>query len=169
MQEVAPVFPEILLSKYTLSSILLTNFLKEKEGQKYHASRFQLFDKKCIYRHAKITPKKTGQFVTFWNRNTEGNTIPFHSDDMFDFFIISTMSKNKIGQFIFPKAILEEKNIISTIQKEGKRGFRIYPSWDKPRNQRAIETQNWQLSYFYEFDTDADLKKIFEQDYEAPC
>ncbi len=27
--------------------------------------------------------------------------------------------------------------------------MRVYPSWDKPTNKTAIQTQLWQLDYFF--------------------
>ncbi|EMM78684.1 MepB domain protein [Leptospira santarosai str. 2000030832] len=47
---------------------------------------------------------------------------------------------------IFPKQVLFEKGIVSG----RKRGFRVYPSWDKPTNKQALQTQKWQLAYFLE-------------------
>ncbi len=52
------------------------------------------------------------------------------------------------GQFIFPKSILLVKGILSDGEKDGKRGFRVYPPWDKAVNKQAKQTQQWQLQYF---------------------
>lgn len=103
---------------------------------------------KTIHRTANITPKKIGQFVSIWKRNQEGITVPYEISDDFDFMIISTKKDNKAGQFIFPKAALLEQGIISTENKEGKRGIRVYPPWDTPENKQAIKTQAWQVVYW---------------------
>ncbi len=135
----------------------------EKEGTAYEACSFQLNSKSIIYRVAKITPTKIGQFVSIWKRNATGQTEPYHSNDDFDFMIISTRSKGLFGQFIFPKSILLEKGIISSDTKQGKRGIRVYPTWDIALNKQAKETQLWQRSYFVEITQDPNSKKIAKQ------
>ena len=70
-----------------------------------------------------------------------------------------------MGQFVIPKSVLIEKGIISTSKKEGKRGFRVYPIWDKTINKQAVLTQQWQLNYFFEINDDLDLsfvKKLYQ-------
>ena len=42
------------------------------------------------------------------------------------------------------------KSILSKPGKEGKRGFRVYPDWDKVENKQAEKTQKWQLEFFLE-------------------
>ncbi|KAA3649029.1 MAG: MepB family protein [Bacteroidetes bacterium] len=130
----------------------------ENEGQEYDALQFKLNDSIVIHRTAKQTPKINGQFVTFWRRNNVGFTCPFHQTDEFDFFFIQIKNENKLGLFIFPKAVLIDRNIVSTTNKIGKRGFRVYPPWDIPTSKQAIETQNWQLAYFVNL-RDLDFEK----------
>ena len=101
-----------------------------------------------IVREAKITPKKIGQFVSIWKRNNEGITGPRHVNDDFEFLIIHCTAGKNRGQFIFPKSILIEKEIISTTEKEGKRGFRVYPPWDEPQSKQAIKTKACQVKFF---------------------
>jgi hypothetical protein len=43
---------------------------------------------------------------------------------------------------------LIEKGIITHLDKEGKRGFRIYPPWDVTTNKQAQKNQIWQSNYF---------------------
>ncbi|WP_244310256.1 MepB family protein [Leptospira noumeaensis] len=142
----------------------LTNVQIESESNEYDACHFQVKNIKIRYRKAKITPKKTGLFVTLWKRNQLGITEPFDKKDNTDIYLISTNQKGKIGYFIFTKQVLNEKGIL-TGKYEGKRGFRIYPSWDKPNNKQAITTQNWQKLYFADLtekDTDLDsIRKLF--------
>jgi hypothetical protein len=116
-------------------------------------------DKKIISREAKITPKKIGQFVSVWKRNEKGVTEPHELTDDFEFYVIKCKSENRNGQFIFPKEELAKRGIVSTPQKEGKRGFRVYPPWDKAENKQAIKTQAWQLNYFEE-----NIDKNFKED-----
>lgn len=153
--------PKIILKAYTENSLQIRAFSFEAEGKEYKSCQFDLNQKKCIYREAKTTPEKFGQFVTFWKRNKKKIPEPFHTNDPIDFYLVTTKSENKFGQFIFPRTILLEKNIISTDKKEGKRGFRIYPIWDTPENKQAKKTQQWQLNYFFEFNSKVNLKELF--------
>lgn len=116
--------------------------------EEYVGHNGQLPEYTIKFRKAKITPKKIGQFVTVWQRNATGITEPYTSADPFDFYIIMTKDHDQIGFFIFPRAILAEKGILTTAKKEGKRGFRVYPDWDTPTNKQAIKTQQWQNLYF---------------------
>ena len=77
-------------------------------------------------------------------------------------YIVNVRTENHFGQFVFSKAILIKKGIISTGKKEGKRGFLVYPKWDIPNNKHAEQTQKWQLDYFYEINTTTDLKRVSE-------
>lgn len=133
----------------------------ESESKEYDACQFLLNDSQIIYRKAKITPKKSGQFVTFWRRNKEGITAPFHENDSFDYYIINVKKENRLGQFVFPKSVLIEKGIVATDKKDGKRGFRVYPIWDDVNNKQAQKSQEWQLKHFYEPNEKANLLKFF--------
>ena len=137
---------------YDQCGLELTNLKLNSESLEYGACSFELNNKKIQYRFSKITPKKTGQFVTIWKRNNHGITIPFDISDDLDFIIIGAKRENDLGQFIFPKSILAEKGIISRDNKEGKRGIRIYPPWDDVTNKQAEKTQIWQTKYFFTFD-----------------
>lgn len=140
----------------------LSDLQIESEGQEYHAARFKLDEQKIIYRKAKITPKKIGQFVTCWRRNSKGITTPFHTHDDFDSFIIAVETNSQLGLFVFPKSILEQQGIISTDKKDGKRGFRIYPPWDEPTSKQAIRTKKWQLEYFADVNIDSSLHNMIK-------
>lgn len=136
----------------------------EAESADYNAYHFYLNRKSICYRLAKITPTKTGQFVTLWKRNKNGSIAPFDFLDLIDFVIISVRKNDLFGQFIFPKSILLEKGIFSTSLKEGKRAIRVYPPWDETTSKQAQKTQQWQLLYFYKIlpETNCDVfKSIF--------
>ena len=145
---------------YDKCSLRISEFEKEPESKEYDACRFELNGLNIVCRNAKITPKKVGQFVTFWKRNKNGITEPLNENDQFHFFVINVRKENKLGQFIIPKSTLIEKGLISTKKKDGKRGFRVYPSWDTTNNKQAEKTQKWQLNYFVEFDSNSDLKLV---------
>lgn len=127
---------------------IISNYQQDLESTAYNACSYEVDGEKIIERTAKITPKKIGQFVTCWKRNAKGITQPFEDSDNFDFFIIKVVDDNFAGYFKFSKAVLIKNGIISTENKEGKRGFRIYPIWRKPISKQAIKTQTWQLEYF---------------------
>lgn len=128
----------------------IRNLIVEKESQDYCAAQFELNNSKIIFRKAKITPTKIGQFVTLWKRIDYKPIQPFSSTDDFDLVIINCETPSSFGQFVFPKTILKEKGYLQSQSKKGKLGFRVYPSWDKTKNKQAQQTQNWQLKYFIE-------------------
>lgn len=142
---------ETLLSakKLIFDKFDFSNAEKENESEEYSAYRFQFQNKNICYREAKITPTKTGQFVTLWKRNKTGIIEPFDDSDLIDFVIISVKQNEDWGLFIFPKNILLEKGVFSTKTKEGIRATRVYPIWDETTSKQAQKTQKWQLNYFF--------------------
>ncbi|MFN5985137.1 MAG: MepB family protein [Fluviicola sp.] len=124
----------------------------QKESSEYEACSFKLNDKLIQYRKAKITPTKTGQFVTIWKRNSDGITEPFSYLDTLDFIVITVIKDTNRGQFIFPKALLLKHSIIRNETKDGKRGIRVYAPWDKVTSKQAEKTKAWQTGYFVNFD-----------------
>jgi len=151
--------PSILLKiqdlLFTPAKLNMHNIVLEQEGQEYDACHFKVENFTMQFRSSKITPTKVGQFVTFWKRNSDGITMPHETSDQFDFLIINATCENKIGLFIFPKKALQQHDYISENGVGGKRGFRVYPSWDITDNSQAIKTQKWQLLYFLHIQTDS--------------
>jgi hypothetical protein len=125
-----------------------TNPKLNSESAEYGACSFELNGKMIQHRVSKITPTKTGQFVTIWKRNKEGITEPFDISDDIDFIIITSRNGDNLGQFIFPKAVLADKGIITSNGKKGKRGIRVYTPWDSATNKQSQKTQAWQTKYF---------------------
>lgn len=143
---------EFLYLKKLLSeidNIEISQATVELESSEYGACRFVLNNSKILFRTAKITPTKTGQFVTLWKRINQGPIQPFDNTDRIDLFIISVRKDNHFGLFIFPKEVLISKEIVSN-KKEGKRAIRVYPPWDITTSRQAQKTQKWQLEYFLE-------------------
>lgn len=153
-------FNKIRAEVYDRCNFEISNYSIESESQEYAASRFELNGRKIRYRNAKVTPKKIGQFVTYWKRNSNGITEPLQETDEIDFYVITACFNNQFGQFVFPKSILIKKGIISSETKQGKRGFRVYPIWDKVTSKQAKKTQDWQLKYFYLCNEHTDLKEV---------
>jgi hypothetical protein len=154
---------------YDKCGFVLTNLKPNSESVEYGACSFELDGQKVEHRISKITPTKTGQFVTIWKRNNKGVTEPFDVMDDIDFVVITSKSGDSIGQFIFPKSVLADKGIISQNGKDGKRGIRVYPSWDTATNKQAEKTQSWQTKYFVTIksknSTDLDFtRKLFNDE-----
>ena len=105
---------------YDKCALEISDFKTETEGKEYNACRFQLNGLSILSRSAKITPKKVGQFVTFWKRNENGSIEPFNENDHIDFYTVNVMTENKFGQFVFPKSVLIKKGILSTKKKRRK-------------------------------------------------
>lgn len=146
---------------YDHCGLKVSNHIWDRESKEYEASTFQLNALHVISRKAKITPKKTGLFVTLWKRNTTGETAPYHESDKIDLFIINVVQGPHMGQFVFPRDVLMEKGIVSSAKKSGRRGFRVYPSWSLATNRTAQNTQKWQTEYFLEIglNSETDLNK----------
>ncbi|WP_229201295.1 MepB family protein [Arcticibacterium luteifluviistationis] len=151
---------EIKTAVYDKCGLEVSCFKAESESKEYDACRFLLNGKNVLCRNAKITPKKVGQFVTFWKRNGKGPIEPFNESDEIDFYVVNVKTENAFGQFVFPKSILIQKGIISTEKKEGKRAFRVYPIWNTANNKQAERTQKWQLDYFFEINDAIDFDRV---------
>jgi hypothetical protein len=128
----------------------LSDLEADQEAKEYSGCNFMVNHMNIKFRTSKITPTKTGQFVTLWKRNEKGITTPFDYSDKFDFYLIAARKQQNFGVFIFPKEVLVQKGILSHEKKTGKRGIRIYPTWDTVESKQAIATQKWQTQYFLE-------------------
>ena len=153
---------EIINQVYKKCSLIISNFKIETESKEYNACQFNLNDLQIICRSSKITPKKVGQFVTFWKREINQPIAPFDENDTFDFFVVNIENKKQLGQFVFPKSLLVKKGIISTANKKGKLAFRVYPAWNVTESKQAIASQKWQLNCFYEITENMDLKRVID-------
>lgn len=137
----------------------------EAESIEYGACRFAINGHNTVFRVAKITPTKIGQFVTIWKRPIVGGEIvPFDISDGVTFVIISVSDEIHSGQFIFDRDILVAKDIMSRDGKGGKRGIRVYPPWTNPVAKAALKTQQWQLQYFLSIaiNGSVDLVRVLE-------
>ncbi len=135
---------------YEPSGIKLTSEpTPELESTDYGACCFALNNKKILFRIAKTTPTKIGQFVTLWKRpNPKGEIAPFDLSDQIEFVVIHVSDGVNHGQFIFDQKILISKGVMSKNHQGGKRAIRVYPAWTSPTAKDAIKTQSWQLQYF---------------------
>ncbi|MPT32296.1 MAG: hypothetical protein E2600_11665 [Chryseobacterium sp.] len=138
-------------------NLQLSEITPDLECEEYSGFNFKINQTNYKFRKSKLTPKKVGQFVTFWKRDLYGKTVPFDVNDDFAFYIISIEESENSGFFVFPKVILEKENLISSEQKTGKRGFRIYADWHFPNNKQAEKTKLWQTEYFINYSDSDEL------------
>lgn len=157
-------FPTALVLMKTLVfdpfKFKIQNLVTSVESSAYAACHFEINGSNIVFRSAKITPTKTGQFVTVWKRNAKGLTQPYELSDDFDCMVIHVESGMHSGQFILPKTALIKHGIITDGIQPGKRGIRVYPPWDETNNNQAQKTQKWQLDYFLDTSTTVNLEKI---------
>ncbi len=152
---------------YSPAHLNVSNIIREAESSDYGACRFVISGCHVVFRIAKTTPTKIGQFVTLWKRSAPLNKIaPIDTQDGVDFIVINVSNNNNNGQFIFNKSLLVSKGIMSSHGKGGKRAIRVYPPWAKPVANDAIKTQQWQVPYFFSIPPDGTtdslkIRKIF--------
>ncbi|MFB6435766.1 MepB family protein [Streptomyces sp. NPDC056411] len=120
----------------------------EPESAEYGAHSFTLDGRAVRFRVGKTTPTKVGQFVTVWQRSADGPIRPFDVADGVDLFVISSREGSHFGHFVFPCAVLAERDIVSRNGAGGKRGFRVYPPWVTTGSRQARATQTWQVRHF---------------------
>ena len=126
--------------------------LHEAESADYGACRFRLDGHNIVFRVAKTTPTKIGQFVTLWTRRRPGDAIePLDASDPVDFVVVCTSNAAHNGQFIFDRKILIEKGVMSSRETVGKRAIRVHPPWSNPVATEAVRTQKSQLRYFLDY------------------
>jgi len=143
-------------------NLYITDIEKDLECEEYSGFNFVVNNIQIKFRKAKITPTKTGQFVTLWKRNKETKkTEPFNQKDQYTFYIILTETDENFGFFFFTKEILIKNQIISSCSKVGKLGFRVYPKWDNAESKQALKTQSWQKLFFIDV-ADENFLKTFE-------
>ena len=142
---------------YKVCGFRSTDLMREAESAEYYAHYYNISNKSVKFRIAKITPTKSGQFVTMWKRGEDGIIKPYDQSDNIDFFVINVAYEDKIGQFVFPQATLIAKNIFSLNDKGGKRAIRVYSPWDKVSSRQALLTQKWQMQYFIEITPDTTI------------
>ncbi|MGK5040422.1 MepB family protein [Janthinobacterium sp. GB1R12] len=123
----------------------------EAESAEYGACRAELHGKRLVLRMAKTTPTKTGQFVTVWKRPHPGAEIaPLDEADPVDAVVIAVADGDGVrhGFFIFSRAVLIERGVMSRPGAGGKRALRVYPPWCAPESIQAQRTQRWQAQWF---------------------
>ncbi|MDG9688410.1 MepB family protein [Streptomyces sp. DH18] len=134
-------------SVYDPSGFTCSQPVPEPESADYAAHGFTLDGRMVVFRVARTTPAKAGQFVTVWQRSAEGPIRPYDADDGVDLFVVGTRDAGRFGQFVFPLGVLCERGIVSRDGAGGKRGFRVYPPGAVTTGRQARATQAWQVTY----------------------
>ena len=150
---------------------------KEPENAEYGGCTFKLDDRSVTFRIGKITPQRPGNFVALYDR-VRGITVPVDTRYREIDFLVVDVSDQKAanrGQFVFPKATLLKRGIISNglteqdrlNRKKGKLSFRVFPPWANPKP-TAVKTQKWQGSFFFPIPNEAKadfklVRSLFEK------
>lgn len=120
---------------YEPNDLTVKSVQEEKQNSTYGAGRFQLSSRTVRFRVANITPRKTGQFVAFWEKDVSNKNQPYVYEEAPDLLVITTFKNKKaFGQFVFPKEVLLKRNILRSPSTKGKMAIRVYPIWDNPSN-----------------------------------
>ena len=121
----------------------------DSEAREYGGLRFTLAGRKVVFRVAKVTPTKVGQFVTLWKRPCPGGEIaPLDSEDDIDFVVVHVSTEGRCGQFVFDRETLLSRGVFAINGRGGKRAFRVYPPWSQPVARQAVQSQRWQTECF---------------------
>ncbi len=145
---------------YHPSGMMIMNVFVEQESKDYGACRLELDNRKVVFRVAKTTPVKVGQFVTVWQRPHLGDSyVPFNSKDGVEFLVVSVSDTTHRGQFVFDKDILIQQGVMGNGGARGKGAFRVYAPWINPDNRSALKAKEWQCRYFFSQDS-LDLEKV---------
>ena len=140
------------------------NIEPEMESKEYGALKFTLNGQRVLYRQAKTTPKKIGQFVTIWKREHPNSEIaPIDLKDGVDWVIIATDEGANFGVFVFSAQLLAKKGVFSEEKKGGKRAIRVYAPWTTPTAAQAKRTKNWQTKYFLDFENSDAILQSFNR------
>lgn len=146
------------VGKFTTAT--LENLFIEEQNREYEGVTFSIGKQTFRSRKAKITPKKAGYFVVFWEKDVENNNQPYEAATAPDKLVITVFDQEKIGQFIFPKEILLKKRILSQGEIKGKMAMRVYPNWVEELNKTAAATQKWQREFFVDLTDRFDSKRL---------
>ncbi|MBD8005068.1 MepB family protein [Bacillus norwichensis] len=140
----------------------IDSFVLKREAQNSEYEGLLLIINKHVYRSrlAKLTPKKKGYFVAFWEKDTKGINQAYSYENSPEKLIVSVIDNERRGQFIFPKKALLKYGILKSPKQKGKMALRVYPSWVTELNTNAAKTQTWQVEYFIDLSDAIDVDKL---------
>ena len=146
-------FNLVLRRLFEPAGYAVENVEPEMESTEYGALKFTLNGQRVLYRQAKTTPKKIGQFVTIWKReHPNSESAPIDLKDEVDWVIIAANEGANFGVFVFSAQLLAKKGVFSEEAKAGKRAIRVYAPWTTPTAVQAKRTKNWQTECFLDFE-----------------
>ena len=140
--------PESAQQQWHKAGLVLTNAVPEPESSDYCAHTLTLGGRPAVFRVAKTTPTKVGQFVTLWQRSLAGPIRPFDTSDGVELFVVQAGFGEGLGQFMFPLDELVRRGVVSVDGKGGKRAIRVYAPDVETTSAQARRTQKWQCEYF---------------------
>jgi len=112
------IHPDLLIAQklaYEASGLTCSAIAQETESKKYGACTFEINNKTVIFRVAKITPTKIGLFVALWKGIGAGPIMPYDAAGLVDLFVVSVRNEQHFGQFVFPKKVLEKRDLYQKI------------------------------------------------------
>ncbi|TKH12676.1 mep operon protein MepB, partial [Bacillus wiedmannii] len=79
---------------YKPNNLMITNLIEEKQNAEYVGCLFHLNKKTIRFRVSKITPNKIGQFVSFWEKDTNMQNQAFSYHAAPDLLVITCINDN---------------------------------------------------------------------------
>ena len=117
--------PESARQQWNTAGLSWANAVPEPESADYCAHTLTLGARPALFRVAKTTPTKLGQFVTLWLRSTEGPIRPYDMNDGVTLFAIQAGSGAGLGMFMFPAHTLAQHGVLSIEGRGGKRAWAL--------------------------------------------
>ena len=109
------------------AGLACADIVAQPESAAYCGLIVTLVGRRAVFRSAKATPIKAGQFATVWQRSDEGPILPFDTDDGVELFVVQAGFGAGLGHFVFPTSALVRHGVVSVDWNGGKRAMRVYP------------------------------------------
>ena len=135
---------------------------KDTYNSEYEGFCFQADGLSFRSRLSKKTPKKQGYFVAFWEKDANNKNTPYNFETFPDRLVISILDGDLSGQFVIPKNVLREKQILKHNGAKEKMALRFYPSWEKSLNKTAQAAPKWQCDYFINTTNILQKEKLYQ-------
>ncbi|MFC8302556.1 MepB family protein [Specibacter sp. NPDC057265] len=154
--------PEEALELWQRAGLVAADAAVEPGGAGYAAHTLTLAGHRTVFRAAKTTPTKAGQFATLWQRSVKGPIRPFDLADGVALFAILAGTGTGRGMFLFPPAELAGRKVLSVDGQGGKRALRLYPPQVPTSSAQARRSQQWQCRHFLPLDAPTgQLREVF--------
>lgn len=138
----------------------ITSITEEKQNSEYKGFSFSVYEHTYRSRLAKLTAKKKGYFVAFWEKDINNRNQAYSYDESPNKIVISVIDNERKGQFIFPKSVLLQQGVLRSETSKGKMAMRVYPSWEQELNSSAEKSQKWQMKYFIDVSKAVDIARL---------